>query len=705
MPPKIKRVSGLVESKSASSALGPVVIYWHRTDLRLHDSPALHAALSLEPKAFIPVWTWDPHYVFQLRSGPNRWQFLLDCQRDISESYRKVNSKQKLHVIREAPQTIFPKLFKKWNVTHLVFEKDTDAYPRMRDDAVTKIAKDAGVEVIIRPGRTLFDSDELVKANGGKPTMSIGQVQKACEKINKGNPNKPLPAPQNLPDPLPEKDMDISDLQHELPNDHASKDLNQMSRSGSTEVMKHYTDIMGPKRDFVPPTLEEMGIDSLAATTPHRGGETIALRMLAGYVKDESCTGTFEKPASSPAAFEPQSTTLLSPHLHFGSLSVRKFWWDVQEVIENRKRAKQHVSSMPVNLPGQLLFRDMYFGAQAALGKDFHVAKGNKVVRWVDWHLLSVGDGEKEVNGERGYIVDDPQAEEWYLRWKEGRTGFPWIDALMRQLKQEGWIHHLGRHAVACFLTRGGCYVSWERGAEVFEEWLLDHEPACNAGNWMWLSCTAFFSQFYRCYSPIAFGRKWDPEGEFVRKYVPELKHYSKKYIYEPWKAPNVDQKQWGCLIKGDGTEAHGEESVKLYPKPMFSFDERRQTCIDGMKNAYNKKLYGNDEKVMNGKWKELFDFDDKGAKVHDLYDGMAERPKKKRKVDEHDQAEGVEMNDVMAEDEDAAGQADEGGEEFEAEKKEEKEEEQAKGGAGRRGGKSKQATLDAHIGRKRGKR
>ena len=58
-----------------------------------------------------------------------------------------------------------------------------------------------------------------------------------------------------------------------------------------------------------------------------------------------------------------------------------------------------------------------------------------------------------------------------------GRTGFPWIDALMRQLALEGWIHHLGRHAVACFLTRGGCYISWERGAEVFEELLIDQLP------------------------------------------------------------------------------------------------------------------------------------------------------------------------------------------------------------------------------------
>jgi cryptochrome len=151
----------------------------------------------------------------------------------------------------------------------------------------------------------------------------------------------------------------------------------------------------------------------------------------------------------------------------------------------------------------------MYFGAQAALGYSFGQTLYNSHCRFIPWHLPSkVYHKTKLVTGE--YHVDSPQAEEWFQRWKYGRTGFPWIDALMRQLRQEGWIHHLGRHAVACFLTRGGCYISWERGTEVFEEWLIDHETACNAGNWQWLSCTAFFAQFFRCYSPIAFPKKWD---------------------------------------------------------------------------------------------------------------------------------------------------------------------------------------------------
>ena len=101
----------------------------------------------------------------------------LDCQSDLSASITKLNPKSKLLVLREAPQTLLVKLFKAWNISHLIFEKDTDAYARERDEGVIRQAKDAGVEVIVKLGRTLYDPDELVKANGGKPTMSITQVQ------------------------------------------------------------------------------------------------------------------------------------------------------------------------------------------------------------------------------------------------------------------------------------------------------------------------------------------------------------------------------------------------------------------------------------------------------------------------------------------------------------------------------------------------
>ncbi|PYI07769.1 DNA photolyase [Aspergillus sclerotiicarbonarius CBS 121057] len=609
---------------------GPIVLFWHRTDLRLHDNPALKAALDLNPSIFIPIFTWDPHYVYHARVGPNRWRFLLECQKDVSASYTKLNPQQQLWVVREAPQNILPKLWKTWDITHLVFEKDTDAYARDRDDEVVKLAEKAGVNVIMKNGRTLFDPDEVVRCNKGEPTMSITQLQKATEKINDGVPEKPVETPNSIPDPWDEDRMDLSKVDQTTPE--SEPDLNAVHRTKSNT---QYCDIMGTERNFAIPSLEEIGIDPSQATTPHHGGESVALKTLATCIQDEEYVSTFEKPKTSPADFDPQSTTLLSPHLHFGTLSVRKFWWDIQTDLDHRKSHKKPISHPPTNLPGQLLFREMFFAAQAALGHSYSQTRGNKIARFIPWHLQST------THPAGTYTIDDPQAETWFRRWKQARTGFPWIDALMRQLKQEGWIHHLGRHSVACFLTRGGCYVSWERGAEVFEEWLIDHEPASNIGNWMWLSCTAFFTQFYRCYSPVAFGRKWDPEGWFVRQYCPELSQYDKKFIYEPWKAPIADQRRWKCRVVGDGSsETDSESGLAAYPTPMFDFGERRDTCIAQMKKAYQIRMYGDDARVMDGSWRDMFGFEVKDGRVRDEMNGDGVH-KRGRKASEHDDEDG----------------------------------------------------------------
>lgn len=325
--------------KKANSSTG------FRTDLRLHDSPALKAALDLNPECLWPIFTWDPHYVYRAKGGANRWQFLLDCQNDLSGSITKLNSKSKLFVLREGPQTLFPKLFKAWKVTHLVFEKDTDAYARDRDHVVAEAAKKAGVEVIVRSGRTLWDSDDVVKANGGKPTMSAAQLRNAGEKC--GKIAKPIPAPKSLPDP---GDMPVDDLANEHEQPPSDPDFNAAWR---TLKDKGYTKLAGPRGDFAIETMAELGFPD--ATTPHRGGETIALDMLDKVMADVEYAATFRKPDTSPAAFEPQSTTLLSPFLHFGALSCRLFYHKAQEACE---KYKGKASSPPESLTGQLLFRD-----------------------------------------------------------------------------------------------------------------------------------------------------------------------------------------------------------------------------------------------------------------------------------------------------------------------------------------------------------
>ena len=131
---------------------------------------------------------------------------------------------------------------------------------------------------------------------------------------------------------------------------------------------------------------------------------------------------------------------------------------------------------------------------------------------------------------------------------------------------QEGWIHHLARHSVACFLTRGDLWQSWEDGARVFDELLLDADWAINNFNWQWLSCSAHFYQYFRCYSPVAFGKKTDKSGEYIRcahtaagmsepscrRWVPALSKLPDKYIYEPWLAPEAVQIKAGCIVGQD---------------------------------------------------------------------------------------------------------------------------------------------------------
>lgn len=260
--------------------------------------------------------------------------------------------------------------------------------------------------------------------------------------------------------------------------------------------------------------------------------------------------------------------------------------------------------SPPTSLEGQLLWREFYI-CHGFSFPNYDRMAGNPVCRQIAWQ-------------------DDP---ELLRRWEEGTTGFPWIDACMRQLRAQGWLHHLGRHAVACFLTRGDLYQSWERGARVFDRLLVDSDWALNngegqvvsphgwwrhqtesahshpggpcsgaqschpslaacllpdvsrlpsvAGNWMWLSASAYFFQFFRVYSPVAFPKHTDPDGDYVRRWVPELANFPKAYIYEPWKASKQNQRKWGCEIGSD------------YPEPIVD-----HAAVSKLNMARHKAAY-----------------------------------------------------------------------------------------------------------------
>lgn len=130
---------------------------------------------------------------------------------------------------------------------------------------------------------------------------------------------------------------------------------------------------------------------------------------------------------------------------------------------------------------------------------------------------------------------------------------------------------------------------------------------------------------------------------------MPELKNFDKKYIYEPHKAPIADQKLWKCQIKGDGREK-GSKDIAQYPKPMLDFNEARQYCIDKMKEAYDAGLYGDDERVMNGEWKKIFDYSE-GAVDQDETTGTVSKGQKRvrtRQEPEDDDGENADVGDEI---------------------------------------------------------
>jgi len=283
------------------------------------------------------------------------------------------------------------------------------------------------------------------------------------------------------------------------------------------------------------------------------GGESPGLQRLQSWMQQKVRVCNFEKPKTLPCAIEPD-TTALSPYLKFGCVSARTFYWDVQGVIAGKAHSKP-----PTSLIGQLLWRDFYITV-AYDTLNFDKMRGNAICRQIPWESDDTVDYQERL-----------------AAWKEGRTGYPWIDAAMTQLRQQGWIHHLARHAVACFLTRGDLWVSWEKGAEVFDYYLLDADWALNNGNWMWLSASAFYHQFARVYSPISFQQKNDPEGKYIKHFLPQLKKVPKKFIYSPWTMSKAEQKLYGVIIGKD------------YPAPIVDHKEAKQYNMDLMAKAYKE--------------------------------------------------------------------------------------------------------------------
>jgi deoxyribodipyrimidine photo-lyase len=164
--------------------------------------------------------------------------------------------------------------------------------------------------------------------------------------------------------------------------------------------------------------------------------------------------------------------------------------------------------------------------------------------------------------------------EDAFRAWQEGRTGYPVVDAGMRQLLTTGWMHNRARMIVASFLTKD-LLIDWRWGERHFMQHLVDGDPAANNGGWQWSAGTGTdAAPYFRIFNPILQGEKYDPNGDYVRQWIPELGHVPIAHLHHPWTMPNDVQREAGCVIGVD------------YPTPIVEHSWARKRALSIYKMA-----------------------------------------------------------------------------------------------------------------------
>lgn len=269
-------------------------------------------------------------------------------------------------------------------------------------------------------------------------------------------------------------------------------------------------------------------------------GEKSALKQWRNFVRKD--IDDYAKRRDQPAEL---GTSRVSAHLHFGELGPRQIWDGV-------KARGAETGVFPINEGAKVFLSEVGWREFAA-------------------HLLVHFPHTPEKPLREPYArfpwADDPGREK--LRaWQRGQTGYPIVDAGMRQLWSTGWMHNRVRMIVASFLVKH-LRLSWTEGARWFWDTLVDADLANNTLGWQWVAgCGADASPYFRIFAPVTQGQKFDQEGDYVRRWVPELAAMPNKTIHCPWEASEAERKAAGVTLGGN------------YPGPMVDHKEAREAAL-----------------------------------------------------------------------------------------------------------------------------
>lgn len=459
------------------------VIYWLRKDLRLYDNPALVAAAqSKAPVIFLYILDETKHK-WSMGAASSWW--LHKSLENLSETLKKTYD-AKLILRKGAVLPILEEIIAKEDVTELYFNRCYEPHELKQDREVEKTLSQ--VRVNIYNSALLRDPWEY-QTSLKKPYQVFTPFWNLCQK---------LPVRDALSQP---KKINVYKTLHS----NALEDLKLIPK------IKWYQQI---EETFQP-------------------GEKSAQKRLRDFLKDVK---NYKEDRDVPSL---NSTSRLSPHLHFGEISPVQIWHDAYDLNDGAN----HFLS-------ELVWREF------------------------SYHLLYYFPKLPDKPFKQKYAKFPWQKDKRLLKkWQKGQTGIPLVDAGMLELWHTGYMHNRVRMVTASFLIKN-LLQPWVDGEAWFFDTLVDADLANNSASWQWVfGSGADAAPFFRIFNPTLQGQKFDPQGLYVKTWLPVLKNLPDKYIHNPWQAPKAVLDKAGVFLG------------KNYPHPIVDLGLSRTLALEAFKN------------------------------------------------------------------------------------------------------------------------
>lgn len=459
-------------------------IHWFRRDLRIAGNPALQANWKAHQGKVLGVFCFDKKFLSRPDFSHNRFQFFLNTLTKLKAELRQAGGD--LLFMDVGPEKAFESLFEKLESSqkgipgHISWNRDYEPFARKRDKAMEEWFKKRGVSVLTERDHCLLEPHEIYK---GEDISSAYQVYS----------------------PFSRKWMEYlktPGIRLRVENQKKGiSHLDSWTKKGQPEKLFSCAWKNFLKPEEMPDVLsvyEKENAKKVTISIPEAGTQ-IALKRVREFKK---AIKEYGKNRDIPSL---DGTSKLSQFFKNGSLT------GAQVIAELDLDRSGKLSDGEEKFLKEIIWREFYY----------HIL----------WHFPKV---EKTAFLEKFENLKWENNEAYFKAWKEGRTGYPIVDAGMRQLAKTGWMHNRVRMIVASFLTKD-LLIDWKLGEKYFMETLLDGDLAPNNGGWQWAASTGCDPQpYFRIFNPYLQSKKFDPEGTYIREFVPELKGLSSKEIHEP---------------------------------------------------------------------------------------------------------------------------------------------------------------------------